>query len=80
VRFYGTGIRELRRTVGTVTVTCPQCQRSCSHGITSQRTWITILFVGVLPLGRQYFTVCSGCRLVARIEKSQAESLLSSSS
>jgi hypothetical protein len=35
----------------------------------------TILYVGVIPLGRQYFTVCSECNHLATMDKRQAENL-----
>lgn len=77
MRFFGTGIRELRKPAGTVTITCEQCHRSAVHSVTAQHSWITILYVGVIPLGRQSFTVCSGCNQLARMDKRQAEYLQS---
>jgi hypothetical protein len=79
VRFFGTGIRRMRNPVGTVTLSCEQCGRLCAHAVTSQRTWITLLYVGVIPLSRQYFTMCSGCNHLAKMDTMQAENLQSPS-
>jgi phage terminase large subunit GpA-like protein len=71
----GTGTRTAKRNLGSVTVPCPQCGSSTAHALESHRMWITLLYVGVVPLRYTYFTTCSKCRKLAIVEKDQVDEL-----
>jgi len=71
----GTGTRTARRSVGSAAVPCPQCGSSTTHALESRRMWITLLYVGLVPLRYTYFTTCSKCRTMAIVEKDQVDKL-----
>jgi len=75
MRFFGTGTRRIRTGLGSVPIPCAQCRRSATQTFESLHTWVTLLYIGVLPLGYEYFTVCPTCRTVARVDKAEAERL-----
>jgi hypothetical protein len=76
MRVFGTGTRVARRGLGQATLACQQCGRPTEHSISSRRTWITVLYVGVIPLAREYFTSCRSCKLLAPTDRQTAEALV----
>jgi hypothetical protein len=65
MRFFGTGAKTVRMNIGSVSIPCDHCKGQTVHTLQSQRTWLTLLFIGLIPLRYKYVTVCSGCKSVA---------------
>jgi hypothetical protein len=70
------GVRRLRRQLGVVLTVCQRCGRPCAHSIVRVKTFFALFFIPVLPLGTNYYTVCSMCAGTVRIDRPGAERLV----
>jgi hypothetical protein len=69
------GSRRKRRQLGVVLMMCQRCQRPCAHTIIWIKTFFTLFFIPVIPIGSKYYTVCSMCAGAVNIDKDHAEHL-----
>ena len=69
------GIRRRRRQLGVVLMMCQRCQRPCAHTTVQVKTFFTLFFIPVIPMGSKYYTVCSMCAVATNIPKAHAEAL-----
>jgi hypothetical protein len=69
------GVRRLRRQLGVVLLLCQRCQQPCAHSILCVKTFFTLFFIPVIPLGSRYYLVCSMCAGSSPIDKADAERL-----
>jgi hypothetical protein len=69
------GIRRRRRQRGVLLMMCQRCQRPCAHTIVQVRTFFTLFFIPVIPMGTKHSTVCSMCAGATSIPKAHAERL-----
>jgi len=69
------GVKRRRNQLGVAFLMCARCQRPCAHAVVQIRTWFSLFFIPVIPLGSKYFTSCSLCGVATRIDAAQAEHL-----
>jgi hypothetical protein len=76
MRVFGTGTRTVRRSLGRATLPCASCGHSTEQAVSARRTWVTLLYVGVVPMPRSYLSTCSVCKSVAMVDRADAEALV----
>src|SRR5579863_10254162 len=69
------GVRRMRKRLGAVLLMCRQCQRPCAHPIVQIKTWFSLFFIPIIPMGTKFFTVCTFCSATTPIDRAQAEQL-----
>jgi len=69
------GTKRMRTSLGTVMLLCQRCQRPSAHAVVKLRTWFTLFFIPLFPVGVKYATACPMCGVGTRIDKAQADHL-----
>ncbi len=61
----GIGWKSFGRTTETGTFVCPGCRHSATYQQRTERTWITVLFLPIVPLqrGREHVR-CTSCKVL----------------
>lgn len=55
---------------------CDKCYRDEERQIIRVTTWITLFFIPVLPVVRNYYLVCTGCGTPEQISKDEFRELI----
>jgi zinc-ribbon family len=72
------GIRRKAQRLAVVLSLCASCHTPAAQAITRIRTFFTLFFIPVIPLGSTYRTTCTMCGATFRVTKEQAEQLVGS--
>ena len=70
------GIRRKAYRLATVFAVCAFCQTPAAQAVTRVRTFFTLFFLPVLPLGSKYRTTCTMCGRSAKVTKEAADQLV----
>jgi hypothetical protein len=72
------GIRRRAQRLGTVLQLCSRCHASAAQSVIRVRTFFTLFFVPLIPLGSKYRATCTMCGSTVSIPKEQASQLVAS--
>jgi hypothetical protein len=67
------GSRRNNKVMGQIQYNCIRCQRPAFHTIVRSRTWFTLYFIPVIPLGSTTTSRCNLCGYQAQIDSKQAD-------
>src|SRR5579863_10383892 len=70
------GVRRMRKRLGAVLLMCRQCQRPCAHPIVQVKTWFSLFFIPIIPMGTKFFTVCTFCSATTPVDRSHVDQLV----
>lgn len=70
------GIRRKAYRLATVFALCALCSRPAAQAVTRIRTFFSLFFIPVVPLGSSYRSTCTLCGHGVRINKEDAETLV----
>ncbi|HXQ60159.1 MAG TPA: zinc-ribbon domain-containing protein [Acidimicrobiales bacterium] len=72
------GIKRMARRLATVFGLCGHCGTPAAQVVGRRSTWFSLFFIPVIPLGTKYFSTCTFCGAVTRIDKAHATLMASS--
>jgi hypothetical protein len=65
-----------RDQLGIVTIPCQQhCKQTCPHTVNRVKTYVRLLSLFVIPVGTMYYTSCSTCKGLQKIDATRAQEL-----
>jgi hypothetical protein len=76
--FFIFGIRRKASRLATVFAVCSLCHTPAAQAVTRVRTFFTLFFVPLIPLGSRYRTTCTFCGRSVKITKEGADHLVAS--
>ena len=76
--FFIFGIRRKASRLATVFAVCALCNTPAAQAVTRVRTFFTLFFVPLIPLGSKYRTTCTFCGQSVKITKDSADHLVAS--
>jgi hypothetical protein len=76
--FFIFGIRRKASRLATVFFVCTLCHTPAAQAVTRVRTFFTLFFVPLIPLGSSYRTTCTFCGRSVKITKDGADQLVAS--
>jgi len=72
------GLRRRAQRLGTVLQLCSRCHTPAAQSVIRVRTFFTLFFVPLIPLGSKYRATCTLCGSTVSIPKEQAGQLVAS--
>ncbi len=72
------GFRRRAQRLAIVLQLCSRCQTPAAQAVTRIRSFFTLFFIPVIPLGSRYITTCTLCGATTKITKEQADHLIAS--
>jgi zinc ribbon protein len=72
------GIKRLRRRLTTTFALCAQCGRPAAQVVVRVSTWFSLFFIPVIPLGNKYLSTCTLCGVSTKLDKAQAQQMVTS--
>jgi hypothetical protein len=76
--FFIFGIRRKASRLATVFFVCALCHTPAAQAVTRVRTFFTLFFVPLIPLGSSYRTTCTFCGRSVKVNKDGADHLVAS--
>ncbi len=76
--FFIFGIRRRAARLATVFAVCSLCNTPAAQAVTRVRTFFTLFFVPLIPLGSRYRTTCTFCGRSVKITRDAADHLVAS--
>jgi hypothetical protein len=70
------GIRRKAQRLATVFAVCVSCHTPAAQAVTRVRTFFTVFFIPLIPLGSKYRTTCTMCGQSVSITKETADHLV----
>jgi hypothetical protein len=70
------GIRRKAQRLATVFAVCVSCHTPAAQAVTRVRTFFTLFFIPLIPLGTKYRTTCTMCGQSVSITKETADNLV----
>jgi hypothetical protein len=74
--FFIFGIRRKATRLATVFAVCALCHTPAAQAVTRVRTFFTLFFVPLIPLGSSYRTTCTFCGRSVKITREAADQLV----
>lgn len=74
--FFIFGIRRRASRLATVFAVCSLCHTPAAQAVTRVRTFFTLFFVPLIPLGSRYRTTCTFCGRSVKITRDGADHLV----
>jgi hypothetical protein len=69
-----------RDEIGVVTIPCRQhCQQKCPHSVNRVKTYVRLLSLFNIPVSTLYYTSCSTCKGLQKVDAARAQQLLQQS-
>jgi zinc-ribbon family len=72
------GIRRRAQRVAVVLQLCSNCRTPAAQAVNRIRTFFTLFFIPIVPLGSRYITTCTLCGAATKITKEHADHLIAS--
>jgi zinc-ribbon family len=72
------GIRRRAQRLAIVLQLCSNCRTPAAQAVTRIRTFFTLFFIPIVPLGSRYITTCTLCGAATKITKEHADHLIAS--
>jgi hypothetical protein len=70
------GIKRKGLRLGTVLALCSQCRTPAAQVVNRVRTFISVFFIPIIPIGTKYRTTCTMCGVTSTVSREVAERLV----
>jgi zinc-ribbon family len=72
------GIKRKAQRLATVFAMCMRCHTPAAQAITRVRTYFSLFFIPIIPLGSKYRQTCTMCGSTTAIDKQTADQMVAS--
>lgn len=71
------GFKNSTRNLGLAQATCPHCGNRAAHRVDRDRRAFSVFFIPLVPLGSSFSATCTACGQRTKIDRGQADRILS---
>lgn len=71
------GIKNSARNLGLAQATCPRCGNRAAQRVDRRKRAFSLFFIPIIPLGSSHEVTCTACGVTSKIDRGQAERILS---
>lgn len=71
------GIKNSSRNLGLAQATCPRCGHRAAQRVDRRKRAFSLFFIPIIPLGSSYEATCTACGVTSKIDRGQADQILS---
>lgn len=71
------GFKNSSRNLGLARGTCPNCGNIAAQRVDRRSRAFSVFFIPLIPLGSSYAATCTACGVSTKIDRAQADGILS---